>query len=146
MVPLGMLPPIRALHCGYMNVQRTAGIVAALLLVAGLPCFSEDARRPACEKQNRGRLWPEQANNDHALARLAGQCGELQMCSRGTWKYGWQPLTVHISQLGKAQKQEIPGCAALSVKVSALHPSKDLIEHSEYQSSEREVGLQVSRP
>ena len=83
--------------------------IVALLLFA-IPCFPEEKERSPCNAQNRGRLWPEQANTDPALARQALHCGELQMCSLGTWKYGWQPLTVHISQLGIAPNRKIPGC------------------------------------
>ena len=65
---------------------------------------------PPCNAPNRGRLFPEQANTDAAFARQAGRCGELQMCSLGVWKYAWVPLTVHITQLGKARNHEASGC------------------------------------
>lgn len=120
-------------------------MVALLLLV--IPCFSGEPGKPHCGAKNRGRFWPEQANTDHAFAKLAGHCGELRMCSRGILKYGWQPLTVHISQLGKARKKrEIPGCEDVRVSASALRAPRNSIEESERQPSEGEAGLQVSRP
>jgi hypothetical protein len=33
------------------------------------------------------------------------------MCTAGVWNYRWQPLTVHVNQLGKGHKRDISGCA-----------------------------------
>ena len=81
-----------------------------VLVAFGTVCFAEEARRPPCNARNHGRLWPEQANSDRDFAQRAGRCGELLMCTVGVWKYRWQPLTVHVSQLGKGFKRGIPGC------------------------------------
>ena len=85
---------------------------SVLLVLLAFPCFPQDARKPSCNARNRGRLWPEQANTDRDFARRAARCGELEMCTRGVWRYGWQPLTVHVSQLGRGRKAEIVGCAS----------------------------------
>ena len=75
----------------------------ALVLLA-IPCCAGEAGKPPCNKQNRGRLWPDQANTDPAALKQAGQRGELQMCTLGAFRYRWQPLTVHVSQLGKGRQ------------------------------------------
>ncbi|MGE5644609.1 MAG: hypothetical protein ACM336_02335 [Acidobacteriota bacterium] len=67
-------------------------------------------------------MWPEQANSDAAFARRAARCGELRMCSLGTWKYGWQPLTVHIGRLGKSPARSIPGCPATAASAASPEP------------------------
>ena len=74
-------------------------------------------------KSLRGRLWPEAVNYDPAAARRAERCGEIFMCRLGAWTYRWEPLTVHVSQLGKgrATKRDIPGCGPQSNP--ANHPA-----------------------
>jgi hypothetical protein len=83
-------------------------IVLLVLLIT--PCFPEVTGKTACNAHNRGRFWPEQANTDSAFASKAARCGELEICSRGNWKYGWQLLTVHVDKLGKSPKASLPGC------------------------------------
>jgi hypothetical protein len=70
---------------------------------------AEQAVRPSCNAQNPGRVWRAQANWDRAAAHRAEYDGQLRICTRGTWIHSWQPLTVHISQLGKSRKRPIPG-------------------------------------
>ena len=79
-----------------------------LLLLAFIPCFPEETGKPPCNAQNRGRIWPEGAALDRALARSAESCGQPEICTAGLWRYRWQPLTVHISQLGPKAKREAP--------------------------------------
>ena len=95
-------------------------------VLCGWACFAEESARPACNARNNGQFWPEQANTNHAAARRAERCGELQICAPSQWRYRWQPLTVHISQLGKGSKREAPGCgqpAAVAKDRTAPRPS-----------------------
>jgi hypothetical protein len=82
------------------------------LILCGTIASAQQAGRPACNERNVGLLWPDQANWDRQAAQRASHCGELQLCTRGVWTHSWQPLTVHVSQLGKGPKREIPGCEA----------------------------------
>lgn len=93
---------------------------SVLLLLLVLPCLAEDLTRPPCNARNRGQFWPEQANSDREAARQAARCGELQVCTVGLWRHHWEPLTVHVTQLGKGARQEIPGCG----KPAAIAPSR----------------------
>jgi hypothetical protein len=94
-----------------------------LLFIWGTACLAEDAGRPPCKAQNRGRFWPEQANSDREFARKAERCGELQMCVQGVWRHRWEPLTVHVGQLGKGPKQAIPGCGKATAEAKAAAAS-----------------------
>ena len=89
---------------------RTAVKVFTVLLF-GLACLAEETNMPPCNEPNRGKLWPQRASSDAAAVRRAERCGQLFVCSSTGWKYRWTPLTVHISQLGKGPKRDIPGCA-----------------------------------
>ena len=94
------------------------------LVLFSMPCFSEKNGRAPCNVHNRGRLWPDQANTDPVVASKAGRCGQLLMCSLVGFKYDWQPLTVHVSQLGKAHGDAIPGCAQNAGKGNAPRDSE----------------------
>jgi hypothetical protein len=99
--------------------------MAFLMLCAGAGS-AEEAAKPACNAHNVGRFWPEEANSDSETAQRAGRCGELLLCTRGVWTYSWQPLTVHINQLGKDPKQPIPGCAATSTRTTGHIPQGEI--------------------
>jgi hypothetical protein len=96
-----------------------------LLFCAGAG-FAEQAERPSCNAQNLGRFWPDQANWDHAAAHRAEYCGQLLIRTRGTWTHRWQPLTVHVKQLGKSRKRPIPGCDASDTATSDI-PALDTL-------------------
>jgi hypothetical protein len=82
--------------------------LTAATLLFGLP---PDALKPACNSENIGRMWPEAANHDHKSVGKLARCGELQICTRGAWRYHWQPLTVTIDQLRDGVKSRRPaGC------------------------------------
>ena len=81
----------------------------ALLTLLSAACMAEE-ERPRCTSLIRGRFWPEQANWDRAASRRAEQCGELMICTQRAWRYRWEPLTVHVSQLGTGPQRAIPGC------------------------------------
>jgi len=99
-------------------------ILLFVLLIT--PCFPDvTLEKTACNAQNRGRFWPEEANTDSAFARQAARCGELEICSRGNWKYSWQLLTVHISKLGKSRMPTgAPGCSLRESSGSVSHLSE----------------------
>ncbi len=58
---------------------------------------AEVVSKPPCNRQNRGRLWPEQ--------KSARACRAIEICTLHVWKYRWEPLTVHVSQLAKDPKR-----------------------------------------
>ncbi len=91
---------------------------SALLVLLAIPCFAGEMGRPPCNARNRGQLWPQEANSDRNAARRAEHAGQLEMCTPGVWKYHWQPLTVHISQLGKSPRHAIKGRAEANVKAT----------------------------
>jgi hypothetical protein len=77
------------------------------LLLPAAACLAEEAK-PPCNARNQGRLWPARAETDGAFARRAARCGELELCALAGWRYRWQRVTVHVSQLGK--KRGAAGC------------------------------------
>lgn len=81
-----------------------------VFVVMAWPGLGEESAKPACNTGNQGRLWPEAANVDRQAARRAERCGELQVCTRGVWRYRWEPLTVHVQQLAGRSSLQIPGC------------------------------------
>ena len=60
---------------------------AAFLALCGAMCFAEEARKPACNARNQGRLWPAEASVSQDAARRLFQRGELEMCRLAVWKY-----------------------------------------------------------
>ena len=64
-----------------------------------------------------GRFWPEAANTDSDAARKLAQCGLLEICTRTTFRYKWQPVTVNVRQLGKSPQEPTPGCATIMEEV-----------------------------
>jgi hypothetical protein len=57
---------------------------------------------PACSAKLRGQFWPQEANENPVLLMRLARSGELRMCTRGTWLYRWESLTVHVNQLRKS--------------------------------------------
>jgi len=88
--------------------------MAVCILLGATAAIAADPSRPACNKSNAGKLWPEAANHDHkALTKLA-HCGELQMCIRDVWHYKWDSLTVRVDQLrGGSHFAKPAGCEVL---------------------------------
>jgi hypothetical protein len=70
-----------------------------LILLVALACFAGD--RPACNAKMFGETWPPAANSDSRLLNELARRGELQICTRGAWRYRWTSPTVHINQLLK---------------------------------------------
>ncbi|HVX66522.1 MAG TPA: hypothetical protein VHA11_07965 [Bryobacteraceae bacterium] len=80
----------------------TVGVLLALSLLSG--SVAEKPPRSTCNRETQGRYWPEEANTDRKLAARLMRTGELQMCSRGFFRYNWEPLTINYhSVLAKKQ-------------------------------------------
>jgi hypothetical protein len=79
-------------------------ITVGLLIAAA----SLAEQKPACNKSNHGRFWPEAANSSAEARRTAARDGSLEMCSYGIWKYRWEPLTVNVQRLADARKVPAP--------------------------------------
>jgi hypothetical protein len=81
-------------------------LAALPILLSGL-CLAAQNGKPRCSAKLHGRFWPEQANSDAKLAVALARSGELEICSVRVWKYRWESLTVHISQLAKDGGQNV---------------------------------------
>jgi hypothetical protein len=86
-----------------LEAKRVKWLIPVILL--SVPCLADEPRKPRCNAQNQGRLWPEEANSDYSFRQRAAQAGELEMCARGLWRYGWEALTVHVNRLRKEQSR-----------------------------------------
>jgi hypothetical protein len=91
----------------FFNHVVICGTVSIVTAVAGQP------ERLACNSETIGQLWPSQANGNNRLTRKLFNCGELQVCTRGRWKYRWSPLSVRVDQLSGGSKVAPPACTAL---------------------------------
>ena len=74
---------------------------ALMFLFGVMSVAAEQTPKPACNARNQGQFWPEEANSDHAAARLLYQRGELQMCSLVVWKYRWEHVSVNARNVAK---------------------------------------------
>lgn len=95
-----------------MRISNVPVKTIVFVVLATAACLAAEPAKPPCNAHNRGQFWPVAANSDPGMAKRAARCGELQMCTEGSWRFEWQPLTVHISQLGPVSGREIPGCSA----------------------------------
>jgi hypothetical protein len=68
--------------------------IPMLMLACG---WAQEPPKPRCNAQQRGRLWPEGA--------ARSTCGQIEICTLSVWKYRWEPITVHVSQLAKDPKR-----------------------------------------
>jgi len=75
--------------------------VALVVLFGVISLAAEQAPKPTCNEKRQGQLWPEEANSDHAAARLLYQRGELEMCTLVVWKYRWEHLSVNARDMAK---------------------------------------------
>ena len=74
--------------------------------------------RPACNAASRGRFWPVAANSDPKAMRQLSQCGSLEICSLGMWRYRWKPVAVNIRQMGKTPLEPTAECSALMTEMN----------------------------
>ncbi len=93
------------------------GLTATLLLAIALASGSVPGKPPrsACNKQTQGLFWPDNANRDRKLASQLMRSGDLHLCTRGIFRYNWQPLTVSYRSLLAKTKAPAPQIPALSV-------------------------------
>lgn len=88
-------------------------LCGATLVCVGLGFGAEDLK-PACNAQTAGKLWPDVANQDARLRKKLAHCGELELCTRGVWRYRWEALTVRLDQLRGGESIAKPaGCEIL---------------------------------
>ena len=81
-------------------------IIQAMKLTAVLSLFCSfvfagEAERPVCNAQTHGQFWPTEANGSRDALRTLLQQGQLQMCTYGTWKYKWRPMSVNVRDLAR---------------------------------------------
>jgi hypothetical protein len=93
----------------WQSMTRLA-LMCVMLAAMGAASAGSEMERPACNAQMRGRFWPERANEDAGYAKRSAQCGELWICTKGTWRHRWERLSIHISQLGGNARATAPGC------------------------------------
>ena len=55
-----------------------------------------EADPPKCEKDNRSRFWPLEANDNPRAAMRFAKEGKLLICTRDVWRYKWRPVTFNI--------------------------------------------------
>jgi hypothetical protein len=80
--------------------------LALALATTGLLLQAE--QRPACNARTLGQLWPSVAEHDARAAHRLARCGQLLICTRGSWRYRWRPLAVRFDQLQKGVKSQQP--------------------------------------
>jgi hypothetical protein len=93
-----------------------------LLTLTAAMLGSAEAPKPECNAKSHGMFWPDAANSDRAVMRRAADCGELEMCSLGLWRYRWTPLTVRANSPCTA----MPGNQSSHVGSSINDSGKDL--------------------
>ncbi len=117
-------PVRRALKC-----RRGAGKLEAMKrkwLLAVVCCASLAAQEPPrCGQSLRGTFWPEEANGSREARQHAPNCGELKICTRGLWRFRWEPVGIPYWRLagGKAPA----GCAE---GLAGAKPERPAAEHT----------------
>jgi hypothetical protein len=102
-------------------------ILCVLVAASGLAKEQESvAQKPACRAAIHGHFWPETANTDTNAARKLAQCGTLEICTTTGWRYKWQPVTVNVRQLGKAQQELTPACASVMEQLGGASRERDV--------------------
>jgi len=79
-----------------------------LLILSGAATAADPSQRPACAKQNEGRLWPEEANDNPKFARALMAYGYPEVCTCQKGQHGWRSLTVSISKLRQDASHKRP--------------------------------------
>jgi hypothetical protein len=83
---------------------------ALLLFAFSVYGTAGEPSRPACTAENRGDFWPDSANTDRSARAHWYRCGQLHICSAGTWKFEWKQVSVHISRLAGPSSAKALGC------------------------------------
>ena len=69
-----------------------------LVVACGLGVAAQEP--PRCGRSLRGTLWPEEANENREARQDALKCGELRICTRGLWRFRWEPVGGPYGKLG----------------------------------------------
>lgn len=75
-------------------------LLPGLVAIGSLFVQSQSPERPACNARTRGALWPERLSSNSRVP--------VQLCTAKLWKYRWEPLTVHTSELAKKAERTRP--------------------------------------
>jgi len=89
------------------------------LALASTGLLLQAEQRPACNARTLGQFWPSVAEQDARAAHRLARCGQLLICTRGSWRYRWRPLAVRVDQLQKGVKSQQPAAC----RESALPPA-----------------------
>lgn len=82
-------------------------LICSLLLLADLPGRGGELdKRPSCNADQLGRFWPASANDSRQSVYELSKTGELELCTRGIFRYRWEALTVSYKDLLGAAKQK----------------------------------------
>jgi hypothetical protein len=96
----------------------------ACLLAVALASAAQPPRS-ACSKQTHGRLWPEEANANRALALELMRSGQVYLCSYGRLHYRWEPLSTTLKSLeeDRARKKAGDPPPPTSAPSTAIQPA-----------------------
>jgi hypothetical protein len=102
-------------------------LVLAFLLM-GEEEAAQQRTRPRCAEQTQGYFWPEEANHDRQALRQAVRCGTLQVCSRGFWRYRWQPVSTPYWRLsGAPVPADCADADAAALKIQTAGPTESAV-------------------
>lgn len=106
------------MFCGTVVREHQTMMPARWILVPSLMLgcmWAQAPQKPRCNAQHSGELWPPHP--------ASGSCRPIEMCTLNVWKYRWEPLTVHVSQLAKDPRRRVK-CEAAETRVApAIDPA-----------------------
>jgi hypothetical protein len=91
-----------------MILRRTLPGMLLTVLIATCAFGDSVAVKPACDAKSLSKFWPDAANSDPRTLFDLSRTGQLELCTRGTFRYKWRPLTVSYQELrasGKSKAQ-----------------------------------------
>lgn len=88
-----------------LGLSLTVGLALEAEPVKAKEAAEPVMARPACGKQNRGEMWPPEANGNSGYANRLAREGALVVCQKSDWRYGWKSPSVHVRQLAKRTKR-----------------------------------------
>jgi hypothetical protein len=77
-------------------------LLLSLIAASGL---AQTPARPRCNASIQARFWPDEANGNPQLVQQLAQSGDLEICSYGTWKYKWVPVSLNVKRFLKHKNQ-----------------------------------------
>jgi hypothetical protein len=89
-----------------MILRRT--LPGMLLMVLTATCGFGDnvAGKPACDAKSLSKFWPDAANSDSRTLFDLSRTGQLELCTRGTFRYKWRALTVSYQEIRATEKSK----------------------------------------